>query len=156
MLTKTTIVAIQALTLLALEDDGRPKTPKQLAARLGASPSYLGKILGMLAKGGILRSVRGAHGGVHLARKPSLITLLDVYAATQGALVPHHCTGGRAAAAICTFHTAMSQLHQQLEGALTRWSLADLASVPSGKGARNCRMASVSSIRRALPVVAAS
>lgn len=143
MLTKTTVVAIQALLLLATEreDDARPKTPRQLAARLGASPTYLGKILGLLSKGRMLTSVRGAHGGVHLARKPELITLLDVYTATQGPLIPDYCTGAKGARHACTFHTAMSELHQQLEGSLSRWTIADLAGKPAGKSVTNCRMA---------------
>jgi Rrf2 family protein len=142
MLTKTTVVAIQALLLLTTErDDERPKTPKQIAARLGASPTYLGKILGQLVKGGLLRSVRGARGGVLLARAPEQIALLDVYVATQGPLIPNYCSGTADARHICTFHLAMSQLHAQLQGALARWSIADLAARPPGKTARTCRMA---------------
>lgn len=146
MLTKTTVVAIQALLLLALErdaegEDPRPKTPKQLAARLGASPTYLGKILGQLSKGRMLTSVRGAHGGVLLARRPELITLLDVYTATQGPLIPDYCTGAKGARHACAFHTAMSQLHDQLEGSLSRWTIADLADKPASKNVRGCRMA---------------
>jgi Rrf2 family protein len=145
MLTKTTVVAIQALLLLATEqDDTRPKTPKQLAARLGASPTYLGKILGQLSKGRMLNSVRGAHGGVLLARKPELITLLDVYTATQGPLIPNFCSGAKGARHACTFHTAMSQLHDQLEASLSGWTIADLAGKPAGKSVHNCRMAFLS------------
>lgn len=141
MLTKTTVVAIQALLLLTVErDDERPKTPRQIAARLGASPTYLGKILGQLAKGGILRAVRGARGGVLLAKPPSEITLLDVYVATQGPLIPDYCTSAHDARHACAFHGAMSQLHLQFEGALARWSIAALAASPPGKSARTCRM----------------
>lgn len=148
MLTKTTVVAIQALLLLATEqDDVRPKTPKLLAARLGASPTYLGKILGQLSKGRMLTSVRGAHGGVLLARKPELITLLDVYTATQGALIPNFCSGAKGARHACAFHTAMSQLHDQLEASLSGWTIADLAGTPAGKSVHNCRMAFLSPVR---------
>lgn len=142
MLTKTTVVAIQALLLLAIErDDEHPRTPRQIAARLGASPTYLGKILGQLAKGGMLRAVRGARGGVLLARAPDQIALLDVYTATQGPLIPDYCQGTLDARHICTFHLAMSQLHAQLQGALARWSIADLAGRMPGKAAKTCRMA---------------
>lgn len=130
MLVKTTELALRALTLLALEGDGTPTTPKQLAERLECSVSYLSKTLGVLVKAGILESLRGAYGGVVLRRCPSEITLLDVVVACQGVLVPDHCSGTTPPEAQCAFHIAMQDVYEQTMSALRGWTLADLAARP--------------------------
>ena len=130
MLVKTTELALRALTVMALECEATPTTPRTLADRLDCSQSYLSKTLGFLVKYGILESVRGSHGGVLLRRPPEDITLLDVLEACQGVLVPDFCLGTAPQEAWCAFHAAMRDVYDKTRIALQSWTIADLAARP--------------------------
>jgi Rrf2 family protein len=145
MLTGTTETAIRALLALGLEGSGEPLPPRRLAARLHCSPSYLAKILGTLAKAGLLRSVRGARGGVLLARPAAEITLLAAVEACQGMVVGDYCRSvDLPGVAVCAFHRAMAEVHRATVAALARWTLADLLADPVGDrpaaGGPPCKM----------------
>lgn len=132
MLTGTTELAIRALILLGLSRADKPVPPRRLAETLGCSPTYLGKTLGLLVKGDILRSSRGAHGGVALARDPSRVTLLEIVEACQGTIVGDYCRDMRAdeVAVSCRFHRVMAELHGQLVRTLSGCTLAALLDCP--------------------------
>ncbi len=145
MLTQTTGLAIKALIVLTHKGDGNPIPPRQLARWIGCSPTYLSKIMGQLGKGGVLRSVRGAHGGVVLARRPREITLLEIVEACQGLLIGSYCRAiGDADGPVCAFHQAMLEIHRCMKRILAKYSLADLANrpLPTGELEGNdlCRM----------------
>ena len=55
------------------------------------SESYLAKIFQELAKGGLVRSHRGAKGGFSLARPPEQITLRQVIEAIEGPIAINRC-----------------------------------------------------------------
>jgi Rrf2 family protein len=145
MLTQTTELAIKALIVLTHKGDGNPIPPRQLAGWIGCSATYLSKIMGQLGKGGVLRSVRGAHGGVVLARPPGDITLLEIVEACQGLVIGSYCRViGEADGPVCAFHQAMLEIHRCMKRILSKYTLADLAKrpVPTGELAGNeqCRM----------------
>ena len=52
---------------------------------------YLSKIIQDLRRSGLIRSVRGAHGGYVLSRPADEITLLDVWEALEGPIRPVDC-----------------------------------------------------------------
>lgn len=145
MLSKTTETAIMALLHLALESDPKPVSPRQVAAALGVSPSYLAKIFTLLAKAGILQAHRGAQGGVTLRHAPTEISLLHVVDACQGPLVggnelPPH-------AQRCDFNKAISGFEHSVIASLSGWTLARLArnSCPgdASGGKAPCRVADI-------------
>lgn len=147
MLGKTSISAIRALLFLAQQNDGGWWSPRRLAAELGESPTYLAKILRQLARARILDVARGVHGGVHLARAPRQVTLLEVVEACQGAVVGDYCRSGREQSHVCGFHLAALELHTAIEKVLARWTLARLLEKPesssSRRGAIPCLMQGV-------------
>ena len=130
MLTRTTELAIRALLVLGLETEGTPWTPRVLADRLDCSPSYLSKTLGHLTRAGLLESIRGAHGGVLLARAPADITLQHIVEACQGVLIGNYCKKMETPGPTCGYHRAMQDIYDVTMGALSRWTLADLIQVP--------------------------
>jgi len=135
MLTQTSETAIRALIYLALHGNGEPIPPRQIAEEMDASPSYMAKITRMLVKANILRSHRGALGGVSFSRKPDEITLLNIVEACQGLLIGNYCeTIKDHIDPVCAFHQAMVEVHQATLGVLMRWTLADLASRPRPAG----------------------
>lgn len=130
MLTRTSEMAIQVLVALALGEGDGPVSPKSLAAPLDASPTYLAKVTGALGKAGILRAIRGAQGGVQLARRPEDVTVLEIVEACQGRVLADYCDGEAEAHQVCAFHRAMSELHDAIVSTLEAWSLADLVHQP--------------------------
>ncbi|MDD8044399.1 MAG: Rrf2 family transcriptional regulator [Verrucomicrobiota bacterium] len=134
MLTQTSETAIRALIFIVLNRDRQPLPPRMIAERIEASPTYLSKTLRLLVKAGILQSVRGAHGGVMLARAPEHVTLLDIVEACQGLIVGNYCTelGNREQLkGVCAFHHAMQEIYDATVGPLRRWTLAQLAVRPA-------------------------
>ncbi len=53
--------------------------------------SFLAKIFQHLAKAGLVRSIRGAHGGFALARRPAQITVLEIIEAIEGKIIFQRC-----------------------------------------------------------------
>src|SRR3979490_1313580 len=60
----------------------------EIAASQKIPESYLDQLLSSLRRVGIVRSVRGPHGGHELARDPRQLTLGDIVTALEGPVVP--------------------------------------------------------------------
>lgn len=131
MLTQASELAVRVLVVVALESHGDPITPRVLAERMHCSASYLSKVLGSLTRVGILTAVRGARGGVLLARDPHDVHLLEVVEACDGFLVANYCRSlGPQPEQVCGFHVAMEEIHDTMTELLRRWRLSDLLEVP--------------------------
>ena len=72
------ILAIAAVIDVALQTNGRPISADTLATRHGLPPRHLELVLQSLVRDGILKGIRGAHGGYELARERSGITANDI------------------------------------------------------------------------------
>jgi Rrf2 family iron-sulfur cluster assembly transcriptional regulator len=53
--------------------------------------SFLGKIFQQLARAGLVRSVRGSHGGFALLKSPDEISVLQIIEAVEGKIVFQRC-----------------------------------------------------------------
>ena len=62
------LLAIAAVIDVAIHANGRPVSAKSLAARHKLPPRHLEPVLQALVRDGILKGVRGPHGGYELAR----------------------------------------------------------------------------------------
>jgi Rrf2 family transcriptional regulator, cysteine metabolism repressor len=60
----------------------------EIAARQKIPEAYLDQLLSSLRRVGIIRSIRGPHGGHELARDPRELTLGDIVTALEGPVVP--------------------------------------------------------------------
>lgn len=145
MLTQTSEIAIRLMVYMELRKDDDPTSPRQMASDLDASPSYLAKITRDLVKAGILRSHRGAMGGVTMARNAKTVTLLEIIQAVQGLVVGSYCqTISDHPDPVCAFHEAMKEVHVSTLKILTKWTLADLAARPGpsplAKDKSECKM----------------
>lgn len=70
----------------------------EIASRQKIPEAYLDQLLSSLRRAGIVRSVRGPHGGHELARPPDELTLGDVVIALEGPVVPQEFVHGAASA----------------------------------------------------------
>src|ERR671929_415435 len=66
----------------------------EIAARQKIPEAYLDQLLSILRRVGIVRSLRGPHGGHELARDPRQLTLGDVVTALEGPVVPQEFVHG--------------------------------------------------------------
>jgi len=83
--------AARALLDLACHQGAAPIPLKDIARRQGISLYYLEHIVMPLAMAGIVRSSRGASGGIRLARPPQQIRLSEILRLVEGSLVPVAC-----------------------------------------------------------------
>jgi Rrf2 family transcriptional regulator, iron-sulfur cluster assembly transcription factor len=79
------ILAIAAVIDVAINAQGRPVSAKALAARHKLPPRHLEPVLQALVRDGILRGIRGPHGGYELAREHKKITAEDILRAASSA-----------------------------------------------------------------------
>jgi Rrf2 family protein len=63
---------------VAINAQGRPVSAKALAARHKLPPRHLEPVLQALVRDGILKGIRGPHGGYELAREHKKITAEDI------------------------------------------------------------------------------
>lgn len=134
MITRTTETAFRILIDLGLQDPKRVIPLAELHGRVGGSQTYLAKVTAALTRARIIRSNRGAQGGLLLARVPSEIRLLDVVAAIQGLPTAAYCDEHPAKSIdMCGYHHVMMDLHQSILSILGSRTIADLLVKPCGK-----------------------
>ncbi len=78
-----TLYGLKAILVLAGRFGEGSLSVSQIAKKEGISLSYLEQILNALKKKGLVKSVRGPQGGYVLAKKPSEITLKDLFYTLQ-------------------------------------------------------------------------
>jgi Rrf2 family protein len=72
------VLAIAAVLDVAVNARTRPVSAKALAARNKLPPRHLEPVLQALVRDGILRGIRGPHGGYEIARDHAQITAEDI------------------------------------------------------------------------------
>src|SRR5208282_4317753 len=78
MLPKKLFYAVEAVLYIAYNAGRGPITGRDIAERQGLPPRYLEQLMQRLVRGGILRGVRGPHGGYLLAKERRRITIGDI------------------------------------------------------------------------------
>ena len=81
-LTRQSNYAVRALIYCAVNDPGLSRVT-DIARAHGISELFLFKLIKPLVENGLIRTVRGRHGGIKLGRPASDITLLDVIRLTE-------------------------------------------------------------------------
>ncbi len=82
---------LRALIDLAARQSDGPVMLRAIAESEGLSKKYLDNIFTSLRLAGLLRTVRGAHGGYLLNKEACDITVLDVVKALEGDISPVDC-----------------------------------------------------------------
>jgi Rrf2 family protein len=80
MLSSTAGYAVRATAYISEHSDDGAVSAHDIAHALGVPQNYLGKVLGTLARAGILESMRGMGGGFRLAQAADRTTLAMVIA----------------------------------------------------------------------------
>lgn len=106
-------------------------TAKDIADAYGIPLPLLSKVLQKLARGGLLISEQGTHGGYRLARDPALISTLEVIRAIDGPIILTRCFTehqGCDQNDLCPVREPLRKVHEGILGLLSNISLADLSS----------------------------
>jgi Rrf2 family protein len=121
------LLAIAAVTDIALNARERPVAAKALATRHGLSPRHLDSVLQALARHGILKGTRGPGGGYELAREKRCITADDILRAA-GTAVELDCTPvGDTALLRSVVLPVVGQAEEAFSAELARINVEDLA-----------------------------
>lgn len=110
--------------------DGEVAVPlRDVAERQEISDKYLEQIVTQLARGGLVRSVRGAGGGYLLTRKPAEYTVGEILRQLEGSLAPVSCVNGGACCERvdqCVTVELWQQIQAAVDGVVDNVTLADL------------------------------
>ena len=105
----------------------------ELAERSRLPAPTVAKLLKSLARGGLLQSLRGAHGGYRLARAPEHISVADIIAALEGPIGVTECAthpGGCTLESGCSTRANWRLINVAIRQALEAVSLAQMAAPP--------------------------
>jgi Rrf2 family transcriptional regulator, cysteine metabolism repressor len=107
----------------------RPTSLKTVARRQQLSQQYLEQIFAALRRGGIVESVRGAHGGYRVARPLDEVDALEVVELLEGSVAPVRCIDDEDACARtgrCSTESLWRDVDVAVRDVLRRTTLADL------------------------------
>lgn len=120
----------RALLDLALHETDEPVPLKDIAQRQQIPLQYLEHLITPLITAGIIRSIRGAKGGIMLAKTPEEIRLNEVIQALEGPIGPTECLNNPGVcdrSASCVTRDVWDELKKAMEGVLEGTTLQDLA-----------------------------
>ena len=126
LLPRRHVLAIAAVIDIALNAGDGPVSPKELAARLHLPPRHLEPVLQALVREGILKGVRGPHGGYKLAREARRITAADILRAARTIDDGTETPIPRSSLVSQVVAPALAEAENAFSSALGRLSVADL------------------------------
>jgi len=138
--------AVRAVFDIALNSkDGEPVPLAAISQRQGISVLFLEQLFQKLRKGGIVRSVRGSHGGYVLARDPEHITVGEVVRLIERPLYTNSCFSKNESvddcriADTCLGYVLWKQLADHINNFLDSITLGDLCKRSRAEVAQDLR-----------------
>lgn len=93
-LNRETDYSFRVIVALSEEKNGSRLSTSRIQSEMHIPPSFLHRIIALLARNNLIRTFPGREGGVELARPPQEISLLDVYEAVEGPIQLSPCFSG--------------------------------------------------------------
>jgi FeS assembly SUF system regulator len=109
------------------------RSVRDLARETGIPQPTVSKILKLLARGGVVDSERGAHGGYRLAKRAEDVTIAEVITALEGPIGVTECGAGEEDDALCEFSSHCGvrgnwqRINEAIAQALSAITLAEMA-----------------------------
>lgn len=128
-LTRYTDYALRALIYLAGHEEGRVSI-RQIAEAHAISQNHLMKIIQDLGAAGFVKTTRGRHGGLQLARPAAEIMIGQVVRHTEGGDPLVDCSTCRIAES-CRLPEVFSEAREAFMAVLDKCRLADVARTPN-------------------------
>ncbi len=114
---------------LALHREKGPVLLRDIAQRQQIPLPYLKHLIAPLIAAGLLRSTRGAKGGLLLVRPPEQVTLREVIQLLEGSIAPVECINNPEVcerSGFCAPRDIWVELNEAMEGVLEATTLQDL------------------------------
>ena len=111
------------------EQDGRLCSASEVATGTHVAQPTVQKLLKVLARTGLVDSVRGADGGYRLSRSPRLIDAAQILDALEGPVAITECSTQESQCeleSLCHVGSAWQRINSALRVALSEISLVDL------------------------------
>ncbi len=132
-LNKITDYGVVVLSFLATRR-GATVTTAEVAADTGVPVPTVAKILKILARAGIVASLRGAGGGYALARPAAEITIAQIVEALEGPIVLAECVDGSenqcGVEMLCPMRGGWNRISEAIAAALSEVTLLDMITPP--------------------------
>ena len=133
-LTKKAGYGLIAMTHLARLEAGEVASAREISERFGVPASLLMNVLKEVSASGYVESVRGAHGGYRLARRPEQINIADLIAAIERPVRLAECVTEEAGQDECTcelmarcpISDPVHRVHRKLTDFLRKVTLAQI------------------------------
>ena len=119
----------RALLDIAFHADEMPILLRDIAKREHISLSYLEHLITPLVSAGIVRSTRGARGGIWLAKSPQEIKLSEVIQLLEGSIAPVECLNDAnycPRISFCVTRDVWDELKKAMDEVLGSTTLQDL------------------------------
>lgn len=110
---------------------------REIARQMDVPEDFLAKIFKTLVDAGLVRSIRGPHGGYSLARSAAEVSFLDVIEAVEGPVALNVCLDGDDAcghSTCCTMTSVWRLGQERMLDVYRQARLADLAFKPAHDG----------------------
>lgn len=127
-LSKMTDYGTVVMTALARHPEAL-RNAAELAEETHVAAPTVSKLLKILSHGGLLESVRGAHGGYRLSRQPQAIPMAEVISVLEGPIAMTECAihdGKCGIESDCDVRGNWQLLNRAILSALQNVSLADM------------------------------
>lgn len=121
---------------LALHDGKEPVPLKEIAQRQQISLLYLEHIIAPLILAGMIRSTRGARGGIQLAKPARDINLSQVIGLLEGSIGPVDCVNDPTScqrSEVCATRDVWIEVRKAMDGVLESKTLMDLVEMQRKK-----------------------
>lgn len=129
-LSRLTDYAVVILAQMAREKDGL-LSAAELSRRTALTETTVSKILKLLARGGLIDSVRGMNGGYRLGKEAKELAINDIITAMEGPIALTACVEGSpdncALEGVCALNGRWSEVNAAIKTALGKITLADMA-----------------------------
>ena len=121
--------AVVTMSAAARHCGGARTSAAELAGETGLPLPTVHKVVSLLSRAGLLRSIRGAGGGLQLARPAAAITLADIVEAVEGPIALSACSDGGECSVDqhCAVRPHWPVVNAALRGALASVSLVQLS-----------------------------
>lgn len=122
---------------LALSGGKGPVPLKDIARRQQISLLYLEHLIAPLVAVGMIKSMRGARGGVWLAKSPQEIKLSEVVGLLEGSIVPVDCVNNPKSCPrsdSCVTRDVWYEMKKAMDAVLESKTLQDLVDMQKRKG----------------------
>ena len=122
---------LRALLDMAIYQNEGPGTLNNIAERQGISEGYLEQLMMPLKRAGIVKSIRGAHGGYLLTKDPKNVTVGEIIRVLEGPIAPGACVDEEnpeacVRSSFCATRIVWAKVRDSISGVLDSFSLEDL------------------------------